>query len=149
MEKELIISRLESTIDNLKKLKPNQFKYDNFVSEIDPDTKCGTVCCVMGWYPQWYKMGFVYDKKGFLEIDEEVKEAQEVNTNSDLLRMYHGISNDLIEAMFYANERCQDQFGLPFNDWEADLTDITDLFEVVLSKIKSGELDAELSTPTI
>lgn len=91
METKLIIERLQLTIDNLKKLKPEQFNYAEVVSEFDEEKGCGTVCCVMGFYPVWYPDHFKYHKNrsdgnySVIHIFED----------------YHGITRHEKYALFY------------------------------------------------
>ena len=104
MEKEIVLSRLQSTIDNLKKLNPKRFNYSNFVNEglVRGGNICGTVCCVAGWYPRWYgeESGLKYthiDEVSLTTLDNKIS-AEDI---SEVLVKYHDIRSSLIEILFY------------------------------------------------
>ena len=47
------IGWLKSLYKGLESLDEMDFAYDQFITEIDPETKCGTVCCAFGWMPKF------------------------------------------------------------------------------------------------
>jgi hypothetical protein len=90
MELEEILKRLRNTIDLSKTLKDEQFNYSSYVTEFDKENKCGTVCCIVGHYPNWNIKGFKYsDIYGSM-----------YNTLDNLTK-YHGLSKYLNEFLFY------------------------------------------------
>lgn len=100
MNKQKILSRLQATIDQLEKLKPKQFDYSLYVSNYSKRHKCGTVCCVAGWYPKWFpesELEWVYDEMGYINLYDKSREYD----TDEMLGIYHDLSNDIINFLFY------------------------------------------------
>lgn len=103
MEKQLIIDRLQATIDMLKSLTPQSFNYGNWVSESDADGKCGTVCCAAGWYPKYFPEAGLKWKSSY---DHRTGKPYVYLTNPVIgidgaLMDWHGISRYVMNALFY------------------------------------------------
>jgi len=120
MENKLIIERLQLTIDNLKKLKPEQFNYAEIVTKFDETKGCGTVCCVMGFYPVWYKESFKYRK-----IKSGVSTFMYTVDNKEV-ESYHGITSFEFFSLFYG-------YGLavPKLDSIVTMSEYVSLYEVI------------------
>lgn len=106
MTKELILQRLLATINMLKELPERSFDYSNYVKEFDIENKCGTVCCVAGWYPKYFpEAGLVWQittNNHELKIELE-SDILGYGTFNDLVK-YHGLSKNIIYALFYGSE---------------------------------------------
>jgi hypothetical protein len=95
MDKNLVIQRLENTIEKLKQLPPENFNYSLWITDSKED--CGTVCCVGGWYPKWFpQSGLIWvDILGGVEIDHV-----DGMLIVDALSAWHGISIPETKALF-------------------------------------------------
>lgn len=139
MKKELVIKRLEATIEKLKGLKESQFSYFTYVEA--HDGQCGTTCCVAGWYPKWFpKSNLIW---GIVERFNEVhlNTCNKVSVQ-DALMDYHGIDIDLIDALFYGH-------GYAFlnikhidsaDQRKTTIKEVIERFQIVLEAIKSGKI---------
>lgn len=146
-----VISKLELTIGKLywlhaesRRKKKRMFNYAIFVEELKTDEsgtvkECGTICCVAGWYPQWFKNCGLEYTNTYDDIRSSIGDSIE-----DALKRYHKLSTPIIDALFYGNEDEQEDLGLPFTDLDSKLSKVIQLFEVALVKIKNGELDNEI-----
>ena len=54
MTKQEIIDKLKLTRKHMDELREEQFDYSKIVAAFEFENNCGTVCCVLGWYPKWY-----------------------------------------------------------------------------------------------
>lgn len=103
MEKNLVLSRLGDTIEKLKALSPSQFYYGNYVSKME--NGCGTMCCVMGWYPTWFPdAGLSYiettDVNRRLAVSGETSTIEKSRLLAPLIE-WHGISMEIMNGLFY------------------------------------------------
>src|SRR6478609_1840397 len=112
----LAIKRLENTIVKLKRLHADKFDYSNFVTKLDSETKCPTVCCVAGWYPTWFKnSGFIWEETAqyYFRGESITKTLGVVGGKKDkvwFMRMaeikaqlikWHGLDTSVIEYLFF------------------------------------------------
>ena len=63
MNKEKAIAHIKEVLEFSKELKSNQFDFSTYVTEAH--NECGTVCCMLGWYPKWYPNDFKWKKDGW------------------------------------------------------------------------------------
>lgn len=52
MTKQEVLLEIKEFREAFNKIKPEQFYFGLFVSEVDLEHNCGTVCCLWGWIPQ-------------------------------------------------------------------------------------------------
>lgn len=105
LTKAVILRRLQNTVKKLKALPNAKFNYESYVSESETDTNgnlCGTVCCVVGWYPKWFPESEIR-WSSYGSLDSPIGRIQ------DKLKQYHGISLDLVNVLFYG---CEERFNL-------------------------------------
>ncbi len=114
MEKQEKIDKLKAKLAHMKQLDESQFNYSIYINKNDPDTKCGSVCCVAGWYPVWFKdKGFFYQET----IIHDIKHLypchvnHKANGTRSILKLYHGVSNHVIAVLFYGHDSLG--FGKP------------------------------------
>jgi len=96
-----VLERLRKTIKLSKKLKDEQFNYKRFVTEFDYENNCGTVCCIAGHYPNWGIDILKYDSNTILNITPSDTKCQLMSNIKYQLEDYHGLSGELISALFY------------------------------------------------
>ncbi len=53
MKKAKILEEMKAALERYKTLEPEQFNFTEFVFEADMVKKCGTVCCLWGWEPEF------------------------------------------------------------------------------------------------
>lgn len=112
MELSLVLERLKATIEKMKTLKNTQFHYSVFVSKYDEKSECGTVCCVAGWYGNWFKEhGFFYYQENHFFDFRSIGRKTESGVNyeiGEILGEYHGLSYSIISTLFYGKDlRCE------------------------------------------
>jgi hypothetical protein len=131
MEKALILSRLQDTIDKLKELDPSKFNYSHFIDEYDADKGCGTVCCVAGWYPTWFPLAHLRYLVSFGEVELISELGDPVDIQSALIS-FHGLGSVLVRALFYGD--ADEAIGieeLSSDDMRsAELKDVIKRFEI-------------------
>lgn len=106
MKRDLIIQRLQDTVQMMKNLKDSQFDFRGYVSRFDPHTCCGTICCVLGWYPKYFpESNLIWHQPifGHVNLPWTLSSKRGNETHDIYVDIYrwHGFSNALIDAMFY------------------------------------------------
>jgi hypothetical protein len=99
----------------LSQLDPQEFNYSTYVSSHDGD--CGTTCCVAGWYPKYFPQSRLkwVSKNGadnygskltLIGPNRHIIQSwwQDPNGVEDALTDYHGLSKDVIRALFYGEK---------------------------------------------
>lgn len=136
MTKELILQRLQLTIDKLKQLSPAQFNYESYVTEFN-NKGCGTVCCVAGWYPEWFReAGLKWNELHGLISDE----SHPLYT----LAAYHGVNDEIIDCLFYGlSVRTKDNMRIiePDGGITSDLSMVIEAWEQVYKAIENKEIN--------
>lgn len=92
-----IVRRLKKTITRLNKLDRDKFDYSAFVGEFNQEKECGTVCCVVGWYPKWFPESNIKWVWGGADIS-----GGRVSVDRRLVN-YHGVNEATIGTLFYGN----------------------------------------------
>jgi hypothetical protein len=136
MENNLIIERLKATIEKLKQLEPNKFYYGNFVTESNGG--CGTVCCVAGWYPEWFPESGLKWQVFNNDMCAQMRNSIEVN---ELLLKYHGLGREFIGALFYGDVCNLTEFYLPWIPSTATKETVLTRFEKTLQFIENGGIE--------
>lgn len=91
MEKELVLSRLQDTVNMLENLKEHEFNFSTWVTK--GEEGCGTVCCVGGWYPKYFpESGIRWTTDGAGLVDPQGVKIR--------LADWHGLPQHLIWTMF-------------------------------------------------
>lgn len=127
MDNQLRFKRLQDTIDKLKELRPDQFKYDSFVSKSEGEN-CGTVCCAAGWYPKWFPEAGLRWKKRHMD------DSLHLNFGTDgikkILSKWHGICTEEVEHLFFGESVTIDGVLCYIPDGlNADLPTVIEVFE--------------------
>lgn len=125
-------------------LKTGEFAYQHFVTSYDPENLCGTVCCIMGWYPKYFpESGLdweINDNKTDLSMSWKNGDPD------DVLAKYHGVSDDVIQAIFYCDVlpdvggNHMEQIDLK----DAVLADAIERVEKLIELIETGKIDNHL-----
>lgn len=138
MELNQVLQHLDYTISKAKELKPEQFDYSDVVMEFDELKKCGTVCCILGHYPNWQIKGFSYFKS-IVDFEVDYSETDSIDIK-DGLSHYHGISLTLVNFLFFG--RGPLFRNLPhYNDLkDYSLSEVIQRFELVRKLLASGAI---------
>ena len=99
---------LQKLNDGLRTLKPEQFKYSQFISESHDD--CGTVCCAYGWMPK-----FVPESGVKWELDDDY-----LLINVTPHEKFKSIKPLLIYFMFYGHRPQTSEFISFFDNEDID-----------------------------
>jgi hypothetical protein len=112
-------------IEFLKGLKPEQFRYDDIVAEYDKSNNCGTVCCVLGWFPAIFPTNYSWANSEFGDW------MRVVNTvfPTEMLESFLDIPSTHETALFYGGTKCQLELGLPIVKISGNLSQVIHLFE--------------------
>lgn len=98
MELQLIIERLNATIEKLDELKPEQFSNGRFVSEFDTKEWKALKADTAGFYPIWFPdYGFKYVRNDAIWTIQK----DGMNDITRALMQYHGLSTSLVHCLFY------------------------------------------------
>lgn len=126
MEKKIVIDRLDATIKMLEGLQAHEFKYSKFVHACDTKQKCGTVCCIAGWYPKFFpEAGLTW-----LEFDTEewpglvdlyAGGEGRITIDSTLIE-YHNLKQHAINHLFYGEDLYIEFEGIGIVGLTNDLT---------------------------
>lgn len=54
MNNEYIVKNLETIYEKIETLKPKEFNFNSYVEKCDKENLCGSVCCIVGWFPKWF-----------------------------------------------------------------------------------------------
>lgn len=149
LNKGQIIRRLEATLKRLKATHYTKFDYTQWVSsdEVTKDKTCGTVCCVGGWYPQWFPRSGFYWKRNKTEGKLDLMHNTYRDKIKDALSNRHGLNNQMIECLFLGEEfRIEDEDCFLIysvcaeNGLFSSKGQVVKLWETVLKDIKSGKI---------
>ncbi len=146
MNKQEKIDLLKTTLTHLKKLDKDKFDYSSWVSKTDKEKTCGTVCCVGGWYPVWYKKeGFFYQE--YLgDVFPHRLSFSNACDFTDILEDFHQLSTKTILILFLGDFHLkkhlhkQSKFIVE-NHQERDLAFVIQLWEEVISFIEQDLLN--------
>lgn len=98
-----VAAKLTKTLKKLERLPKEKFKYSSFISV--PGRKCGTVCCVAGWYPKWFpEAGLRYKTSplsSLIKFGIAGRTEFSINNVNEKLSKYHKITTDLVNHLFY------------------------------------------------
>lgn len=131
------IENLEKILGKVKQLQPHEFDFSKYITKFDFENKCGTVCCVLGYFPKWFpNCGVAYNTKDRICTLEGLNDDVGFITHLSLLI---GISRDWIEYLFYA-EQCQEE-GFPKLRADSSLEEVTRALELVIEYFKSNPIE--------
>jgi hypothetical protein len=140
------VKSLQATVKKLQELPTKNFDYHTYVAKFDTQTKFGTVCCVVGWYPQWFKDSKI--KYNSEHMPFEPLYAKE--TVDDALQKYHNLNDDVIGTLFYGislwigNKRFRAKNGL-----DSSKSEVIAHFKKIIKLLESGKLDNTLLKPKL
>jgi hypothetical protein len=149
MDLKLVLERLAFTIEKAKELKPEQFNYSCYVRYFDHDNNCGTVCCILGHYPNWGIIGFRYEKS----VEEPPMMIVEYGDFWDVsagLIFYHGLSEDIIDFLFYGYNIEHSLFQTINDQFEdqnvcLELNQVIQRFEYVYELLKTERITPDFT----
>lgn len=128
--------KLKLIIDRFKAhIAPNQFKFSDYVTEYDRINNCGSVCCIVGWFPKLFpKAGIIWGSRSLDLVDK--KDGDIKKHLCELLQC----SLDLVDYLFYGKNFTRD---FHYIDSNSNYNQIVSAWEHVinsdLSKFKIGE----------
>lgn len=140
-----VIEQLDLTIANMKTLKESEFDYSYLVSEFDEEKKCGTVCCVAGWYPKWYpESGFrwVVTNKNWPSMRNNHYSYDSYNCIYQALSDFHGVSQYIVKILFYGYDCTEFDFITPKF---YPLPDVIERFEKMRNLLATEQIPLDYS----
>mgnify|MGYP001182245430 CR=1 FL=1 len=79
---------VQLVLDRASTLTPSEFDYVSYIAAWDEEHMCGTVCCLLGWFPRFFPEQV--DWFGFHPDDWYLASKERI-----------GISRDLARSMFF------------------------------------------------
>lgn len=160
LSKEEVLSKLNDTLKKMKELDPKKFNYAHFVTECDLNKVCGTVCCILGWYPLWFpESGFKWIVPTGVVIKIKLRFGENEMEDIELASLaYHSISSKLNLILFYGDRGHVNSKGVitldrgndisyPYNTRysigvgnAAKLPEVIELWEQVIDMISTDKL---------
>jgi hypothetical protein len=142
---QLVLQRLGKTIELAKTLKEEQFDYSSLVAKYDFSKKCGTVCCIIGHYPNWGIEGFKYDDSPDFHTYKSVSViAENFRFLEYGIAHYHTLSISVIYYLFFGSPF----FGSCYNNEDHDiflsLNEVIARFEEIYQLVLTDKLDNSL-----
>lgn len=145
MTRQEILERFQATLLMLLGLREDQFIYNHYVGKSDMENGCGTMCCIMGWYPKYLPESGLIWRLNHNQTDITVSFGQCGDPDVQLTN-YHGISYDLMMAIFYG-QSLSSPGVTHLNEIylsEAGLKDAIERVQRVIELIETGEIDEHL-----
>ena len=126
------VEKLELILEKLKTLKPEQFVFYDFVEEYD--TKgCGTVCCVVGWFPRFFpNSGFKWQEGDLLSKIHNSTRTEKIQLH---LKELLGLPISWIEYLFFGDSQRPNN-NLPSLEEDADLARVIYVWEKAIAYLK-------------
>lgn len=126
------VEKLELILEKLKTLKPEEFVFYDFV--VEHDTKgCGTVCCVVGWFPKFFRnSGFVW-QNGALH-SKKYDSGYTGNIEKHLIDLI-GLPELWIEYLFFGDSNRPNN-NLPYLSEDDDLARVIYVWEKAIAYLK-------------
>lgn len=149
MELQLVLERLAFTIEKAKELKPEQFDYSCYVKYFDHDNNCGTVCCILGHYPNWKVNGFYYEPHAMGGSLMTVEYGGYLDVSFGLTN-HHGLSIDIVGFLFYGKyieDSLFEKINDPFEDQNVclELHEVIQRFEYVYELLKTEQITPDFT----
>jgi hypothetical protein len=156
---------MEEFIKNLKlvyttiilTIKPEEFRFNEFVSKFDKESGCGTMCCIAGWFPKYFpNSGFYWKENNYedqkipaLLVNKVTNNPVQRNDIANLLRCPSEFS-PVCEYLFYGNGHywLDDEFDGDFpNIYAGDSPSLEEVREAWEMTIKALENYKEKELP--
>lgn len=149
MTRELIRERFLKTIEMLKSLKDSEFYYAEYIKScvIIDDNVCGTVCCVMGWYPKYVpESGLVWRKPSSFGSRPYLWTEDDSMGDDEAIENWHGIVWSVRQALFYGYgltsvDGCTKLLHQVKSMDDTTLPEVIERFEKIVQVLDSGEND--------
>lgn len=100
MDKQQIIARLKETIGHIDTIKEDEFDYSEWVSK--SERRCGTVCCIAGWYPKFFPAHFAW--KEYENYLYPFGRSGHIGEIHGALIEFHGFRYRAINCLFIGSE---------------------------------------------
>lgn len=138
MTKELIIQRLQDIIAQLEQLPTAQFNFDLYVTNLDEQNHCNSICYIAGWYPIWFpKVNLTYNDIGIVSITR----CKRIDV---ILGKYHGLNANLIDVLFYGHTLFIGEDCIVFNTLSNNLQQVQQVFAAIRKLVAEDKLDSYL-----
>lgn len=125
------IINLEKILEKIKTLKEEEFDFSDYVSRCNKK-KCGTVCCVVGWFPKWFpKSGFTWKERQLIEPDE-------YDSVTEALIDIIGIPRKWIDCLFMGHVNPIPE--LPRTYLHSTLSEVIDVWEKSIEYLKENPI---------
>lgn len=149
-----VVSKLNTTIGHLKTLLSEEFFFGNFVKKFDEEKKCGSICCIVGWYPRFYGENTkIFWNPATNNIALQGVKFDAATMLSDLynyLVEFHGIKEEVITYLFnpvHSAEKIQTKNNIIKRNLHTNssLEDVIKGWQNVSDLFVAGEMDEYLA----
>lgn len=127
MTKQEVLLEIKEFREAFNKIKPEQFYFGLFVSEVDLEHNCGTVCCLWGWIPQ-----IAPDIAERYKLYYDLHFITSLSTTPDILHWPTDIKNYL----FYPGKVL---FGFMPLSHKISLPDMLEVWDKVITTLETTE----------
>ena len=127
--------KLEIILEKVKTLKEEQFRFEEWITEFDEEKSCGTVCCIVGWMPQWFPncgIKYMYEY-GYLElcVEDEIDSYERIMSHLSTLL---GIPLNVVEYLFAGKQKPSED--LPKLNLNSSLSAVIEAWEKTIKWLK-------------
>lgn len=135
-ERKLRIRRFEKIIDFLENLPKEKFRFDTTINKFDTDNNCGSICCVVGWFPAIFKEHFYWSYN-----DVMVRNKNDDETAWEYVEKFLGIDEQLSQHFFNGKFQMEGYDIIPYN---ASKHQVLKHIKKSVEGIKQGDFDTHL-----
>lgn len=108
---------LKIILDKFKQeVSKDQFRFSHMVTEFDTENNCGTICCIVGWFPKLFpNSGFIWVKDGN-SIYHTIQTLNGGSIKGNLMDLIGTSSSCLINYLFYGKNYQYPNFTTKYKD---------------------------------
>jgi len=127
------VEKLELILEKVKTLEPEQFVLSDFVYEYNDQDGCGTVCCIVGWFPKFFpKSGFIWEHG---DLKSKIFESKRIYDIQQHLSQLLNLPINWIEYLFFGDSKRPNK-SLPYLAESAYLARVVYVWEKAIAYLK-------------
>lgn len=129
-------SNLKLILDKFKEtIKPDQFNFSTYVAYGQPELNCGTVCCILGWFPLLFPNSGITWKKDWADRVTIALNDEIIDMLSDIVPHICDLigtdDEEIIRYLFFGQQYIR---GLPNIGLESSYDEVVEAWEYVIDK---------------